>query len=106
MRVRVVTEHLGEGIFPCFPKGTPVIMKDACNHFINWYACEINGYKTYVPDCFVNNGKLVKDYNPTELVQNVGDVLEVQEIIYAWLIAMNNKGETGWIPAENVVSIL
>ena len=106
MKVKVIAEHLGEGSFPCFLKGTPVIMKEACTHFINWYACEINGYQTYVPDCFVNDDKLVREYNPTELVQKEGDILEVQEIVYAWLIAINNKGEIGWIPAENVVSTL
>ena len=105
MKVKVITEHLGEGSFPCFLKGTPVIMKEACTHFINWYACEIDGHQTYVPGCFVCDGKLIRDYNPTELVQSKGDILEIIEIVYAWLIAKNNNGEIGWIPAENVVSV-
>ena len=75
MKVKVINEHLGEGSFPSFSIGTPVIMNEACTHFINWYACEIEGYKTYVPDCFVNDGKLVRDYNPTELVQKEGDII-------------------------------
>ena len=105
MKVKVITKHLGEGSFPCFQKGTTVNVKEACAHFINWYACEINGYQTYVPGCFVKDGNLVRDYNPTELVQKEGDILEVKEIIYAWLVVKNDNGDTGWIPAENVVSI-
>ena len=85
MKVKVVTEHLGEGSFPNFIIGTPVIMKEACTHFINWCACEIEGYQTYVPDCFINDGKLVREYNPTELVQKEGDILEALKIVYAWL---------------------
>ena len=84
MKVKVITEHHGEGFFPCFPKGTLVVIKEACTHFINWYACEIEGHQTYIPDCFFGYGKLVRNYNPTELVQKEGDILEVQEIVYAW----------------------
>ena len=105
MTVKVISKHLGEGSFPTFAKGTDVIVQEACTHFLNWNACVIEGYRTYVPDCFVHDGKLLRDYNPTELVQNVGDILEVQEIVYAWLSAKNLNGVTGWIPAENVVSV-
>ena len=105
MKVKVIAEHFGEGIFPCFPKGTPVIMKEACTHFINWFACEIESHQTYVPDYFIEDGVLIREYNPTELIQKEGDILEVQEIVYAWLLAKNEKGEIGWIPAENVKSI-
>ena len=105
MRVKVVSTHPGEGVFPTFPKGTSVILGDGCTHFINWYACDIEGHKTYIPDYFIKDGKLERDYNPTELVQEVGDILEVQEIVYAWLYAKNDKNELGWIPAENVVSV-
>ena len=104
MRAVVIKKHTGEGIFPTFAKGTSVSMKDECTHFIHWCACEIEGHQTYVPNGFVNDGKLTRDYNPTELIQDIGDVLEVQEIVYAWLIAANKDGVTGWIPAEVIVS--
>jgi hypothetical protein len=48
---------------------------------------------------------LARDYNPTELIQEVSDILEVQEIVNAWLIATNADGVTGWIAAEAVVSV-
>ena len=104
MKVKVIKDHLGEGQFPVFEKGTPVIIKEECSHFLNWYACDIQGYQTYVPKAFICNGKLTRNYNPTELIQESGDIVEVHEIVYAWLLATNDKGITGWIPAEAVVS--
>jgi len=107
MKVKVIAEHLGEGKFPTFQKGTDVLTidKTICTHFLNWWGCEIDGYATYVPKHYVNDGKLVQDYNPTELIQKVDDILEVKEIAYAWLLATNEQGITGWIPAEITVSI-
>jgi len=105
MRVKVIKKHLGEGQFPVFVKGTPVTVKEECTHFLHWYACDIEGYQTYVPKTFVCNGKITRDYNPTELTQEEGDIVDVQEIVYAWLLATNDKGITGWIPAEVVTSV-
>ena len=105
MKVKVIKEHLGEGQYPTFNNETPVIIKEECTHFLHWCACDIQGYQTYVPKNFVSNGKLTRNYNPTELVQESGDVVEVKEIVYAWLLATNSKGITGWIPAEIVVSV-
>jgi len=108
MKVKVVKKHPCEWEFqqfPTFEKGTKVTMaKEEDTDFLHWYACDIAGCQTFVPETFVCDGKLTRDYNPTELVQDVGDTLEVQEIVNAWLIATNEKGITGWIPAEVVVS--
>jgi len=105
MRVKVIAPHPGEGKFPTFAKGTSVTMGDECTHFLHWYPCEIEKHETYVPELFLCDGRLNRDYNPTELVAEVDDVLEVQKIVYAWLIATNKSGVTGWIPAESVVSV-
>ena len=108
MKVKVIRankwEHPGE--FPDFEKGAAVkIAKEEDADFLGWYACDIAGYETFVPKSFVYNGVLAREYNPTELVQEVGDILEVREIINAWLFAKNENGVTGWIPAESVVSV-
>lgn len=101
MKVKVIQEHHGEGQFPTFPKGTTVTLTgEECTHFLHWYPCEIDSHATYVPDAFVSGGVLVRDYNPTELIQNAGDILTVKEIVNAWLLATNETGQTGWIPAE------
>ena len=105
MKVTVTKNHPGEGQFPSFKKGTDVNMvKEECNDFKGWYPCEIAGHKTYIPGIFVKDGKLTRDYDPTELVQETGDVLHVQEIVYACLFAKNESEKTGWIPAESVIS--
>lgn len=105
MKARVIEKHIGEGVFPTFAKGTQATLKEPCTHYLHWYACEIAGHQTYVPESFVCDGVLTRDYNPTELVQEAGDIVEVREIVNAWLIATNEKGISGWIPAEIVVSI-
>ena len=109
MKVTVIKKHPSKWEplpFPTFAKGSPVAMAgQADTQFLHWWACEIGGVETYVPESFVQNGVLARAYNPTELVQNAGDILEVQEIVYAWLLAKNAQGETGWIPAEVVSSI-
>ena len=106
MKVKVIKNHLGEGQFPTFPKGCDVKMADeCCKHFLNWFACHIQGYDTYIPDLFVSGGKLVCDYNPTELICASGELLSVKEIYYAWFIAEKADGVRGWIPAEICVSI-
>ena len=92
--------------FPTFAKGTKVTHSEiADEHFAHWFEAQIEGRETFVPASFVCDGALNRDYNPTELVQKIGDVLEVNEIVNAWLIATNENGKVGWIPAENVVSI-
>ena len=110
MKVRVMQDYPHkweyQGEFPTFVKGTPVILAETEDEdFLGWYACEIAGHTPYIPKIFVRDGKLIRDYNPTELIQEAGDILEVQEIIHAWLLATNDKGVTGWIPAEVVVSV-
>ena len=106
MKVKVIQEHIGEGQFPTFPIGEKVTLTgEECSHFQHWFPCEISGHQTYIPESFLSNGVLTKGYNPTELVQNLGDILEVQEIVNAWLVAKNESGQTGWIPAEAVISV-
>ena len=109
MKVKVIKKHPSEWPFqqfPTFKKGTALsIAEKSDSHFLHWHACEIAGHETFVPECFVCNDVLTRDYNPTELRQEVGDILEVEALFYAWLFAKNEKGETGWIPAEVVLSL-
>ena len=109
MKVKVIQDHPSEWEviqFPTFAKGTPVTMEqEADAHFLHWYPAVISGHETFVPGSFVTEGKLNRDYNPTELAQVAGDILEVREIVNAWLIVTNAQGTTGWIPAEVVVGM-
>lgn len=96
--------HDGEGAFPTFPAGAAVEDLAPNEEYAHWMSCAINGMKTYVPDIFVKDGRLTRDYNPTELVVAGGEPVEIEEIVYAWLYAKTADGTRGWIPAEKVVS--
>ena len=110
MKVKVVQDFPNkwefQGVFPTFAKGTPVALaRQEDDDFPGWYACEIEGHRPFVPILFVRDGKLCRDYNPTELIQKAGDVLEVREIVQGWLVAQNAQGAIGWITADAVASI-
>lgn len=110
MQVQVIENYHGydshRPIFPTFLKGTLVeITGEMDNDFRHWYPSVIAGYETFVPTHFVKDGRLIKDYNPTELSQKIGDILMVVEVANAWLLAINSKGVTGWIAAEAVISV-
>jgi len=106
VQVKVIQNHPGEGQFPAFVKGTPVLLTGSeCEEFRHWFPCEIERHNTYIPESFIANDTLVRNYNPTELVVRIGDILEVCEIVNAWLLAKDQNGQVGWIPAEAVVSV-
>ena len=68
-------------------------------------SCSIGGLNTYVPDVFVKDDRLTREYNPTELVVNEGELVEIEEIVYEWFYAEKTDGTCGWIPAEKVISL-
>jgi len=106
MQVQMIQAHTGIGAFPTFRRGTRVSIGPAPKTaYAHWLACEIDGRATYLPEHFVADGALTRDYNPTELTQDVGDTLTVEAIVCGWLLATNEAGVTGWIPAEAVISI-
>ena len=105
MRVRVNKKHVSEGVFPLFKKGSSVFIKEKCDEFFAWYSCEIEEYNTYIHEDYFENGKLTKDYNPTELNAESGDILEVILIKNNWLYCKTENETAGWIPGDNVKGI-
>ncbi|MCC8116420.1 MAG: hypothetical protein LIP18_04590 [Planctomycetes bacterium] len=97
--------HDGEGVFPLYPKGTLVSDLTPCPESRHWYGCTLDGRHTYIPDACVENGALVAEYNPTELVVKKGDRIEVKRIVYEWVYGTREDGVSGLIPAEKVLSI-
>jgi hypothetical protein len=100
MRVKLMVDHFWEGQFPTFKKGEKVILKEKCTHYLYWSACEINGYQTYIPDLFVKDNCLIRDYNPTELILEKDEIIDIIEVLHAWFLAKDKNGLIGWIPAE------
>ena len=118
MKLKVIEKHNGNGNFPLFKKGTPIIDLEinwlhenssfaiwGCYSDGHWYSCKINDYNTYVPKIYVKNGKLNQDYNPTELIIKKGQTLTLIKIVFEWLYVKDEKGNEGWIPASKVITI-
>lgn len=98
IKVKVIEKHEGEGNFPTFNKGVEVEVIEDCKFYIGWKKCRIEGTETYVPKTIINDNRLKSEYNPTELVCNVGDEIEIIDIVLGWLYGYCN-GQCGWIPA-------
>ena len=105
MKVAVIDQPDGEGQFPTFHAGETVHNLQPCDESTHWMSCKINGFDTYIPATFVHGAILARDYNPTELVADKGEILEIEAIAHEWLYGKNDKGVYGWIPAEKVLSI-
>ena len=118
MELLVTEKHEGYGEFPLFRKGSIVdgIVIDpeypACAELIwgssssqHWLACVIDGHKTFIPDIFVSDGVLNRDYNPTEIAVEKGQTITLLYIVFEWLYVKDENGNEGWLPANKAVSI-
>jgi len=105
MDVRVVEKHDGEGVFPLFAKGTAVADLKACKAYAHWCSCAIDGYETYVPDAYVVDGVLAREYNPTEFVAEKGQIVALVHIVFEWLYVKDAHGTEGWLPASKAMSV-
>lgn len=105
MKLQVIELHEGYGTFPLFPKGSAVSDFRPSGESPHWFACVIGGQETYVPEVCVAAGRLTRDYNPTELVVQKGQVVTLLAVVYEWLYVEDAHGKTGWLPASKVVSV-
>jgi len=100
----VKDKHEGEEVFPLFKKGTKINDIKMCES-LHWLSCVIEGYKTYIPDIYITEGILNRDYNPTELILEKDQTIILLEVVYEWLYVQNTDGKKGWLPAEKATSI-
>lgn len=105
MKVLVNKAHVSEGKFPTFKSGTRVEITEKCKEFYVWYSCIIDTYKTYIHEDYFEDGKLSREYNPTELDASEGEILQVLELKNNWLYCKTESGTYGWIPGDNVKNI-
>jgi len=63
MKVKIMKKYLGNGMFSFFSKGTSVEFVEENSLYSVWLGCKIAGYSTYVPEVFVCDRKLKRDYN-------------------------------------------
>lgn len=105
MNLLVIEKHDGEGVFPLFTKGTAVTGLSACDKYPHWLSCAINGHETFIPDIYVVDGVLARDYNPTELIVEKERIVTLISIVFEWLYVKDEDGGTGWLPAGKVISV-
>jgi len=72
-----------------------------------WLWCiDSRGKSSWVPEAYVTRrgeGAIAnQDYDATELSVAVGEELTVHKAESGWLWCTNARGESGWVPADNV----
>jgi hypothetical protein len=109
MKILTIEQHDGWGDvpFPTFAKGTAVseLIPGTDDEMAHWFPCVIGSIETFIPETFVTDGKLNRDYNPTELIVEKGQTLTLMELVFEWLYVKNENGKEGWLPASKVVSV-
>lgn len=104
MKLLVMERHLGEGMFPLFAKGTAVTDVADCEGTPHWRSCVIEGYETYIPETYIVDGVLNRDYDPTELVVEKDQIVALVEVAFQWLYVADENGKRGWLPASKVIT--
>ena len=118
MKLLVTEKHEGQGEFPLFKKGSFVGEYEGNPDYPNysydiwgsysephWIACELDGHDVFIPDTYITDGVLNRDYNPTELIVEEGQEVTLISIVFEWLFVKDERGKEGWLPANKVVSV-
>lgn len=65
-----------------------------------------NGKTGWVPKSYLqikgNSGKLLFDYDATELSVKRGEELRILKEESGWLWCQNRKGDYGWVPSDKI----
>ena len=72
-----------------------------------WLWCtDGNGNSRWIPESYVardnDTGRMLRDYDSTELSVAVGEELTVLQQESGWFWCTNQSGQSGWVPAANV----
>jgi hypothetical protein len=78
------------------------------SEFDGWVWCK-NHHGGWIPGSLIEYDGIfpvaADDYSAVELSARLGEILEVLREEQGWLWCENLRGESGWIPKKNVVSI-
>lgn len=73
------------------------------------WCTNIAGKGGWVPDSYLEvsgeMGVAIRDYTARELTAEAGEELTIQFEESGWFWCANQRGESGWIPAENITLI-
>lgn len=87
--------------------GEEVTIGDKKSEWIGWLWCkDRNGRAGWVPESYIekrgNIGKLLFEYDATELTVEEGEELHIIDEECEWVRCRDRKGDLGWLPKENV----
>jgi len=96
-----------------FRKGESVKIEKEFNDdpaWRDWIWCiASNGRQAWAPKQFLiinkSNGIFLRDYNARELNLEIGELLEISEIVNGFGWSRNTSGEYGWAPLNHLVEI-
>jgi len=106
--VRVIKEHTTDFADPLILKTGDLLMAERKKtDWPGWIWCtDKNGKGGWIPECYLkiegNTGRMLRDYDATELTARPGDKLNVLDEESGWLWCLTEQGRKGWIPKENV----
>jgi hypothetical protein len=106
--VTVVEDYRAQYPDPIIMKtGDPLQLGEEDVDWVGWIWCtNAAGKGGWVPlDCISGSGETgtaLCDYSAAELTARAGECLMVLEERSGWVRATNERGETGWIPIENI----
>ena len=104
----VIKNYLSEFLNPLrLSKGAKVFISEKKTGYKGWlWGTDENGNSGWIPENFVDRteseGRLLVDYDATELTVGTGDILTVRSTESDWAWCQTIDGKKGWVPLENV----
>ncbi len=88
-------------------RGDRLRVCDKESEWPGWLWCMDTGGKSgWVPAAFVeckdDCGIMLCDYDATELTVKSGERLDILVEESGWVLAVDKKGQKGWVPGENI----
>jgi uncharacterized protein YgiM (DUF1202 family) len=105
---RVIHEYQSPYSEPLFiSAGEELTIGEKESEWSGWIWCtNQNGESRWVPEKYVerkgNTGIALYDYEATELSVSFGEELTMGKEESGWIWCMNQKGQSGWVPADHV----
>jgi uncharacterized protein YgiM (DUF1202 family) len=88
--------------------GEALTIEDRESEWAGWIWCTNgDGESAWVPENYVerkgNSGAALRDYSARELSVAVGEELVMSQLEESgWVWCTNQKGESGWVPLDNI----
>lgn len=108
---RVIAEYRSPYSDPVvFSAGEELTIGEKESGWSGWVWCtNRDGKSRWVPETYIerkgNFGVMHCDYEATELSVTVGEELVMGEEESDWIWCTNQKGKSGWVPADNVEKV-